>query len=129
MSETLFPLTDRLLAKVGDFSVWGKKTSAGMVTLGVPTPPMATTHIKKSFTFGNPCLKGVLSKDMEHLDEFRLVGGAVVGEGKHAFLIEIEQKRLEKWKATIAKLRHAPIPWKKKAHIAVITQRQMTYGQ
>ena len=66
---------------------------------------------------------------MEHLDEFRLVGGAIVGDGKHAFLTDIEQKRLDKWKATIAKLRYAPIPWKKRAYVALATQKQMTYGQ
>eukprot|EP00959_Pyramimonas_sp_CCMP1952_P141554 2962538-Pyramimonas_sp.AAC.1 len=81
----------------------------------------------KTFTFGDECACGIFDPTFKHEAEFRLVGGSTCTEGGGA--AEVETQRMEKWKGTIARVRHVPYHWRRRSFMLLATQSQATFGQ
>ena len=86
-------------------------------------------NTKKTFTFGDPCAKHTVADDMEHLQQFKIVGGSLVARDNTSKQTEVEKERLEKWKATAGRIRMVPVSWKRRAIMLQATQSQAVYGQ
>ena len=85
--------------------------------------------MKKTFTFGDQSLRQAVDPQIEHVNDFRLVGVSVVSQVLTGSFTKLEQKRLDKWKNTIAKVRCLPLSWPEKAKTLLSTQSQATWGQ
>jgi exonuclease III len=93
--------------------------------------------IAKSFTFGDPALQGCVGDMYAHVSQFCLVGGSIVtGEkkGDHGAAgpggaAAMEERRFERWRGAVGKIRRAPVPWERKADMLLATQRMATFGQ
>ena len=85
-------------------------------------------NLKKCFTFGDISAKGVLGPEVQHLDEFRIVGGAFVTRNEPCTFTLLEQKRWDKWKQSIRRIRHLPRPWIERARMMLATQSQAIFA-
>ena len=84
--------------------------------------------MKKTFTFGDQSLQRAVDPQIEHVNDFRLVGVSVVSQVLTGSFTKLEQKRLDKWENTIAKVRCLPLSWPEKAKTLLSTQSQATWG-
>jgi len=83
----------------------------------------------KSFSFGSQCVKGRLQPDLQHCDEFRLLGGSVVfRDSKKVTSTALEVKRLKRWLHTVTASRHLPISWASRCAVLLRTRSQFTWG-
>eukprot|EP00959_Pyramimonas_sp_CCMP1952_P469261 9494641-Pyramimonas_sp.AAC.1 len=85
--------------------------------------------MKKRFTFGDMRAKGVLGEEVQHLAEFRIVGGFLAARPGATTVAELEGQRLEKWKLTAGRVRMAPWPWADRARMLRATQAQAFFYQ
>ena len=85
--------------------------------------------VRKCFTFGSEVLQQVVVAEMDHKKEFAIVGGSFVVGSDMKGRTKQEEKRSEVWRATVGRLRRAPIHWKKRRHMLVAAQTQACYGQ
>eukprot|EP00971_Amphidinium_carterae_P352374 6492569-Amphidinium_carterae.3 len=70
---------------------------------------------RKSFTFGELAVKGILGGGFAHLSSFRLVGGSIVVQDELKHATALNDTRLNDWRATADRARHAPVAWRQKA--------------
>ena len=84
---------------------------------------------RKCFTFGDEYVKGLLHPGFQHLEDFRIVGGSLVVRDDASFVTQLEQKRWDKWKGSIRRVRHVPLGWKQRARMMLAMQSQATFGQ
>ncbi|CAE7437407.1 unnamed protein product [Symbiodinium sp. CCMP2592] len=86
-------------------------------------------NVKKTFTFGDEVLAQVLHAEMDHKQQFVVVGGSFVVDGMLDGRTELETQRSSKWQGTICRARHSPFHWKRKCQLLLATQSQACYGQ
>jgi hypothetical protein len=84
---------------------------------------------KKSYTFGNDCLKDTLGGIDNHLESFRLVGGSLTTAECGAKHTELESTRIAKWRNTVQKVRRFPGGWFTKVKMMRATSSQAHWGQ
>ena len=84
---------------------------------------------RKCFTFGDEHVNGLLRPGFQHLEDFRIVGGSLVVRDDASFVTQLEQKRWDKWKGSIRRIRHVPLGWKQRVCMMLAIQSQATFGQ
>ena len=86
-------------------------------------------NAKKCFTFGSPAVKGSISDDITHLDEFRLVGGSFVSRSDNSVSpTTLELQRMNAWLKTAQRARHLPCSWHDRCGCLSRTRSQFTWG-
>ena len=85
-------------------------------------------NLSKSFTFGNQGVAGILGPEVQHLQAFRIVGGAFVQRGRPVSFTELETQRWARWQFSIGRIRHVPRPWHQRSRMLMSTQSQATFA-
>ena len=70
-----------------------------------------------------------MGDDFIHLEEFKIVGGSFVVQEQAGVATQLETQRLNKWKATVGRIRLVPRSWRDRAKMLQATQSQATYCQ
>ena len=84
---------------------------------------------EKCFTFGSSSVDGVVTDDIPHVAEFRLVGGSfAVRDVSSKSRTALEIQRLHKWLQTVRRARHLPISWHDRCGCLTRTRFQFTWG-
>ena len=83
----------------------------------------------KCFTFGHRGVRGMVHAAIEHLDEFRLVGGSFVYRPiEQDSPTKLEVKRLQKWMRVVVHARHLPVSFRDRRGCLLRTRSQFTWG-
>ena len=61
-------------------------------------------NAKKTFTFGDPCAEHTVADNVEHSQQFKIVGGSLVARKKASKQTEVEKERLGKCKLTAGRI-------------------------
>jgi hypothetical protein len=83
----------------------------------------------KCFTFGSEEVNGLIPDVATHLDSIRLVGGSLTTEERGCPHTDLENKRLEKWKTTVRRIRTLPVSWFSRVKMMKATSSQAHWGQ
>ncbi|CAK0878634.1 unnamed protein product [Prorocentrum cordatum] len=86
-------------------------------------------NLKKCFTFGDDCARGVLGDEVRHFRQFGIVGDSFAVRESADAETELELQRLAKWKLTVGRIRHVPRSWRDRARMMQATQAQAFFAQ
>ena len=79
-------------------------------------------NLKKCFTLGDDCVRGVIGDEVCHFKQFKIVGGSFAVRAHADAETELERQRLSKWKLTVGRIRHVPRSWRDRARMMQATQ-------
>ena len=84
---------------------------------------------KKCFTFGDESVSGLLHHEFPHMQQFRIVGGSLTVQEEASQITQLEQKRWNKWKSSLRRIRRVPYGWHQRAKMMLATQAQACFAQ